>query len=245
MPAMTVYQVARREALLFLVIGVTAVACNVTAAMVSARWHWPAAVLAFGWLPIASILSGARTAPGCAGFTVGYGGFTTGAARSRVSPVGWLAMGQVALAGTVRSSHVHVQITTLVLLVTGIALVTLRIWRGFPRLELRPEGIVRRTPWRTFIPWDALEAGPQLWVNGRRLTVRLAEPEFVEPLPAHDHLSLGAWDVPDDRLAHAIGWYAEHVDDRSAIGTPAELDRLTLRYDAAAYGLDAEASTRG
>ncbi len=241
MPAMTVYQVARREALLFLVIGAIAVACNVTATMVSERWHWPAAVLAFGWLPIALILSGARNAPGCAGFTVGYGGFTTGSASTRVRPVVWMAVGQVSLAGTVRSSHVHVQITMLVLLVAGIAMVTLQIWRGLPRLELRPEGIVRRTPWRTFVPWDALEAGPRLWATGRRLTVRLAEPEFVEPLPAHDHLSLGAWDVPDDRLAHAIAWYAEHVDDRSAIGTRAELDRLTLRYDAAAYGLDVEA----
>jgi hypothetical protein len=110
-------------------------------------------------------------------------------------------------------------------------------WRRPFDLCLTPEGILWRDELlHRFIPWPALALGgpshPRPDEKDLRLVV--ARPELVTrpgfqlvamgPI-RYPHINLMV-DVRPDFLADAIRWYVEHPEDRAAIGTVAEHDRL-------------------
>ncbi|GHJ49817.1 hypothetical protein Cs7R123_71590 [Catellatospora sp. TT07R-123] len=99
------------------------------------------------------------------------------------------------------------------------------LWRG-PRVTLTPHGLRIRTLRTRSIPWtELLTGGPavpvpkqsQLWLN-------LSRPGGAERWVA---LTLSPLYVDGAFLARAIRHYAEHPEDRAAIGTDAEHSRLT------------------
>jgi hypothetical protein len=93
-------------------------------------------------------------------------------------------------------------------------------------LRLRPDGIQDRQPFGSlFVPWEALAAAEP---HGRaQLTLHCRQPHLVRrrglrPLTGK---TLSGSDA--GYLARVIHEYVTHADHRPAIGTPAELTRLT------------------
>lgn len=93
-------------------------------------------------------------------------------------------------------------------------------------LRLRPDGIQDRQPFGSlFVPWEALAVAEP---HGRtQLTLHCRQPHLVHrrglrPLTGK---TLSGSDA--GYLARVIHEYVTHADHRSAIGTPAELTRLT------------------
>lgn len=109
--------------------------------------------------------------------------------------------------------------------------------------ELTPEGIGVTTPFaHRFIPWEALASGgpprPSLGWNGQQIRLAVVRPDLVQQRGFQ--ASMGPTTAPTLPLqtkthrwliADAIRWYAEHPEDRAAIGTEAEHDRLTGRFE--------------
>ncbi|NUO58256.1 MAG: hypothetical protein HOV71_19785 [Hamadaea sp.] len=105
-----------------------------------------------------------------------------------------------------------------------------------PVFELRPTGVYWNARiFRRHIPWEALAPGgpnrPR--PSDYRLPLIVSRPELVSQhgmrlgsgTADRPNLSL-AVDVQPVFLADAIHWYADHPEDRAAIGTQAEHDRL-------------------
>jgi hypothetical protein len=106
-------------------------------------------------------------------------------------------------------------------------------WRGFA-VEVTPEGVVVRAPlYRRLIPWAALAQGgpPRQPAGPKSVTLAVARPELVRQRGLPLFCGTREWpDVPAGRhawlLADVIRWYVNHPEDRAAIGTEAERDRM-------------------
>ncbi|GIH03830.1 hypothetical protein Rhe02_18970 [Rhizocola hellebori] len=122
-----------------------------------------------------------------------------------------------------------------VLMTPVLAMLVTHAWRA-TTLKLTPDGVTVYTPLlRRTIPWEALAAGgpPRPLTTANRLQLITTRPELVSQrgwpvmsgtrqVPAIPlQLNVHPWFVAD-----AIRWYAEHPEDRPAIGQPAEHDRL-------------------
>lgn len=112
-----------------------------------------------------------------------------------------------------------------------------------PVLELRPTGVYWNARiFRRHIPWEALAPGgpgrPR--PSDSRLPLIVTRPELVTQrgprlgsgTAERPFLSL-TMEVQPAFLADAIHWYADHPEDRPAIGTQAEHDRLRTALGAA------------
>lgn len=104
-------------------------------------------------------------------------------------------------------------------------------------VALTPAGIQWRSPlYRRLVPWDALARGgpavPSLVAT--RIPLEVISPEsvvvrgmgFLSGSAARPAVVTGQLDVHPRLMAAAIRWYAEHPEDRAAIGTSAEHERL-------------------
>ncbi|MBV1853313.1 hypothetical protein [Catellatospora tritici] len=111
------------------------------------------------------------------------------------------------------------------------------LWRGLPALELHPDGIrIAGLVLRDVeIPWTLLRPG--FPVRGK-LSDQTLPLVYEQPLslPArlrrHRTLQL-VFEVHPWFLADAVRWYVDHPEDRAAIGTQAEHDRLVAALGAA------------
>jgi hypothetical protein len=232
---MTPARHAKCSALRFLALGTALMACEVLAALLPESWLALWSLLRVGPVIAAIvlyILAVRRSIRGVVPeFVLSQGGFTTGRATHQSSAALINVFLTVYVGGALHSGVTLVVILMSAMAVATIGLGTWLAWHRHPRLELRPEGVVRADGRRRLIPWEALPVGRSLWVEGRHLALSVAEPERMEPPSYDSRFFLGTWDVPEDRLVHAIEWYATHPEDRPAIGDPAELDRLNTRYD--------------
>ncbi|BCJ73548.1 hypothetical protein CS0771_30920 [Catellatospora sp. IY07-71] len=235
---------ARRNALWFLAFSVATVACMGTAALWGERWP---ALLVLYIVPLAAFgvllyLARRRRVRIDTRFAASHGGFTTGMSDRPVMAVSAVLFISSQIDDALETRHVWFRVFVPVTLVVVVVMWTWLIWRGHPRLQLRPEGIlVRSTPRRRFVPWEALPVG-RLPIWARRQpkqspVLHVPEPELIEPPSYEPRVILGDWDVDEDLLVYAIDWYATHPEDRPLIGTQEELDRLNARYDATAAAL--------
>jgi len=113
-------------------------------------------------------------------------------------------------------------------------------------VALTPQGVVWRSAWhRRLVPWDALVPGgpPVPGPLAAKLTLEVARPEAVTIQgvglfagSARRPVITGQFDVHPRLMAGAIRWYVEHPQDRSAIGTGEEHQRLLTSYGRAAEG---------
>jgi len=99
-----------------------------------------------------------------------------------------------------------------------------------PRLLLDTEGLTIRRLWRsTRLAWEDLAPGgplPPAKKTQRHLQLyRKPPPNYPNYVPA-EAIPIGWLDIDPAYLAAAIRHYAEDPQDRAAIGTVAELDRL-------------------
>jgi hypothetical protein len=141
-------------------------------------------------------------------------------------------------------------VSTIVLLLTTLVLVAtaVMVWRGLG-IELTPAGVWwRGGPGRRLVPWESLEQGgpPRPRTDAKRLSLAVVRPELV--LQRGWTIGLGnrqapalplQVDVHPWFLADAIRWYAEHPEDRAAIGTQAEHDRLVTALTGSPEGVRA------
>jgi hypothetical protein len=141
--------------------------------------------------------------------------------------IAWVQLGVTALFGIV-----------------SIALALLAWGADASIVTLTPQGVVAKRLWdRVTIPWEALPpdgpARPGL-LDGR-IRLALARPELVRRsrlrLPGVGNCIPAQTDVHPWLVADAIRWYAEHPEDRPAIGTEAEHTRLLAALAAGAYGV--------
>jgi hypothetical protein len=102
----------------------------------------------------------------------------------------------------------------------AIVLLLVRMVRSGPLL-ITPAGVAIDGG-RSFVPWAALEAGPD------RPQWRLAHPELVDgrPIKRFQPGQVVPLDVSLWFLFRAIHSYLDHPERRPAIGTPEELERL-------------------
>jgi hypothetical protein len=133
-------------------------------------------------------------------------------------------------------------LTTLVLVATAVM-----VWRGLG-MELTPTGVWwRGGPGRRLVPWESLAPGgpPRPRTDAKRLSLAVVRPELV--LQRGWTIGLGnrqapalplQVDVHPWFLADAIRWYAEHPEDRAAIGTQAEHDRLVTALTGSPEGFE-------
>lgn len=144
-------------------------------------------------------------------------------------------------------SWVLVSLTVMLGLI--VAVIVVLAWCVAPNpVELTPEGLQTRILWdRRFIPWEALAPGgpprPKLFEGRIRLGLtrpdlvrhgRIRFPVFANSVPANTNVH--PW-----LLADAIRWYAEHPEDRAAIGTEAGHERLLAAVGADVWGQPAPA----
>jgi hypothetical protein len=115
-----------------------------------------------------------------------------------------------------------------------MAVLLASFWRGFT-IELTPTAIQTHIPThhRT-IPWSALASDGPLEIerDARGIRLVVGRPDLVvqrgwHPLCGTRQRPRLDSHVHSMALAAAIRWYAEHPEHRPAIGTPAELERLT------------------
>ncbi|GAA1654274.1 hypothetical protein GCM10009679_69440 [Saccharothrix algeriensis] len=240
MPPMTPTK-ARRDALWFLALSLIAAACAAAAAVWGERWP---VLLVLQFVPLAvfwGLLYLARRGrvPIDRRFSASYGGFTTGMTDRRVVAAGSVMATSSLIDNALEARQAFFRIFLPVVLVAAVGLWAWLIWRGHPRLQLRPDGIlVWSAPRRRFVPWEALPVG-RLPIWARRQpkqspVLHVPEPELIDPPSYEPRVILGDWDVEEDLLVYAIDWYATHPEDRPLIGTQEELDRLNARYDATA-----------
>lgn len=126
----------------------------------------------------------------------------------------------------------------------AVAVIVVLTWRVAANpIELTPEGVQTRTLWdRRLIPWEALAPGgphrPRQ--NERRIRLGLTRPELVRrsrfQVPGVGDSVPSSTGVHPWLVADAIRWYAEHPEDRAAIGTEAEHARLLAAVGADAWG---------
>jgi hypothetical protein len=138
--------------------------------------------------------------------------------------------------GRTATESIHVpwlETPTLLMLAIAVAVVIVSAWRGFPMIELRPEGILlRHGLGRRLYPWDALS--PSLPVrHAGRLSVVLAidRPDLVAGMRfgrTQRRPEIGGLYVRVDPhfLGKAIRFYVDHPEERPAIGTQAGYERL-------------------
>jgi hypothetical protein len=140
-------------------------------------------------------------------------------------------------------------VSTIVLLLTTLVLVTtaVMVWRG-PGIKLTPAGVWwRGGPGRRLVPWESLAPGgpPRPRTDAKRLSLAVVRPELV--IQRGWTMGLGNRQAPalplqvDVHLwflADAIRWYAEHPEDRAAIGTHAEHDRLVMALTGSPEGFE-------
>jgi hypothetical protein len=124
-------------------------------------------------------------------------------------------------------------LTAVALLVALAVYLAMNALRG-SGLRLSPDGLIVQTALsHRLVPWDAIKPNtPQrALLRTPLLTLQIARPEQVQrsgpvfgsgriiriPLDFNTH----PWFLTD-----TIRWYVDHPDDRAAIGTAAELDRL-------------------
>lgn len=93
-------------------------------------------------------------------------------------------------------------------------------------LRLRPDGIHDRQPFGSlFVPWEALAAAEP---HGRtQLTLHCRQPHLVRRRGLRPLTTKTPSGSDAGYLARVIHEYVTHADHRPAIGTPAELTRLT------------------
>ncbi|GIF20229.1 hypothetical protein Ate02nite_29590 [Paractinoplanes tereljensis] len=121
-------------------------------------------------------------------------------------------------------------------ILTSAAALTPHWWQAARSglLFVRPDGVLirRRQEGSLFVPWEAGPSGVSASKRNDEIALLCRRPDLA-------HL-VGKWaDGPvilataDVRfLARVIDEYAAHPEHRAAIGTPAELDRLTRRTNA-------------
>jgi hypothetical protein len=106
-------------------------------------------------------------------------------------------------------------------------------WSALGRFGVRltPDGIVDRQVFGSlFVPWDALATPCSAYPHdAHQVTLYLAHPQLVRRrgLRSGGPTSLPAAGVNAELLARTIHEYSNHADLRSAIGSAAELDRIT------------------
>ncbi|MEV0901716.1 hypothetical protein [Actinoplanes sp. NPDC049802] len=96
-------------------------------------------------------------------------------------------------------------------------------------VRLRPEGIEDRQPFGSFfVPWDALGAPWASRPSGEKVTLVVADEGRVRRrgLRFGGTASLTRVGADPDVLARAVVEYASRPEQRAAIGTPGELERL-------------------
>jgi hypothetical protein len=241
MPAMTLLRAVTHNLTGFLAFTALTVACNLVAGSQWDRWLLvPILLQASPFIFVLIPLMRARRRGGLADpeFAVSRGGFTTGLAGRRVAAVLCVVAFADQFGDSLHSRQEWHRVVAPVLLVASVVVSAWLIGRDCPRLQLRPEGVVRIGLRRRLVPWHALRSGRLLWARGRPRALMVAEPELIEPPSYESRVVLGYWDVPDDRVVHAIEWYVAHPEDRPAIGTRPELDRLNARYAEALSGPD-------
>jgi len=116
-------------------------------------------------------------------------------------------------------------ILTSALSVLALTVLVRAVWTGFG-VRLRPDGLVDRRPARSlFVPWESFAAITIPPPSSRRAVVTLAynDPSLVR---GAGRKVITAMNVDSRFLARAIQEYVNHPEHRSAIGTPAELQRL-------------------
>lgn len=112
-------------------------------------------------------------------------------------------------------------------------LLLILVWRmawGWFGVHLGPDGVHDRQPGGSlFIPWDAFVRAYPAAPNGpQRVALYYERPESVRRRGLRlGGPSLPAASIDAEFLARAIGQYVTHPEHRSAIGTEAELRRLT------------------
>ncbi|MET8152530.1 hypothetical protein ACIBSW_20415 [Actinoplanes sp. NPDC049668] len=108
-------------------------------------------------------------------------------------------------------------------------LLQFRLAWGWPGVHLRPDGVHdRQALGSLFIPWDALVPAYPAMPSGRRIAFHFQRPDLVRRRGMHPGGgSAQAGSVDAVFLARAINEYLQHPEYRPAIGTEAELRRLT------------------
>lgn len=116
-----------------------------------------------------------------------------------------------------------------IVLWTAVVLVQWRLTWGWWGVHLGPDGVHdRQVLGSLFIPWDALVPAYPALPSGRRIAFHLQRPELVRRRGIHPGGgSVQAGSVDAVFLARAINEYLNHPGHRPAIGTEAELRRLT------------------
>jgi hypothetical protein len=109
------------------------------------------------------------------------------------------------------------------------AMYVLLEWRD-TGVELRPDGLIDRTPFGTLtVPWEALAPGYPQPGPGKSLVLTYARPELVRRRHfVFSRRRLAAYGVNVDPLflSAVIAYYLAYPQYRPAIGTQAEYDRL-------------------
>ncbi|MEV0269338.1 hypothetical protein AB0H43_11210 [Hamadaea sp. NPDC050747] len=122
--------------------------------------------------------------------------------------------------------------------VFGLFFLLHRLWRigSAPGLRLTPDGVdwnigifSRQVPWESLAPGGPPRPSP----NTHLIQLRLLRPDLVTQQgqavgtgQRHAPVIPARVGIDTALLADAIRWYAEHPQDRAAIGTPAEHERL-------------------
>jgi hypothetical protein len=113
--------------------------------------------------------------------------------------------------------------------VLGLALLWRTTW-GWFGVQLRPEGVYDRQPLGSlFTPWDALvRAYPAAASGAHRVALHYQRRELVRQRGLRSGgATIATVSIDAAFLARAIQEYVSHPEYRSAIGTGAELRRLT------------------
>jgi hypothetical protein len=195
--------------------------------------------------------------------------------RFGVAPVvspGLIAMLQIMFSGLIlatlllgpwrRIEHSDPALSTLNIVMTTMVVVIMVLtvaigffaWRGFV-VDLTKAGVRWRGPlFSRVVPWEALEPGgpPRPQLTATRLHLAVVRPELV--VQRGWALGFGPRlrpvvplqvDVHPWFLADAIRWYAEHPNDRDAIGTDAEHQRLIAELTTPQRDYQRAAATAG
>lgn len=200
--------------------------------------------IVFGWLIAAGVTTGralrtqdrrpARFAPAGGGFVAWP---AVSPALLLVPPMMLCAVAAVTLLTWPAPDPLLGWVTVALIALFALLIVAqvVSIWRGQATM-LTTAGIRYSGPWFSrVIPWEALAPGGPLptHLTDRYLPLAVVRPDLVVqrgwPIGQGSRkrpvLPL-AFNVHPLFLTDAIRWYAEHAEDRVAIGTPAEHDRL-------------------
>jgi hypothetical protein len=102
-------------------------------------------------------------------------------------------------------------------------------WRGDHGVQLRPDGLIDRSPLGTLtVPWQALAPGYPLPVqpNAASLALTYTRPELEQRRGLASRRFIRTDNIDALFLVHAIRHYLAHLDQQSAIGTQTEYDHL-------------------